>query len=153
MENNTLLSWIMSKDKQKSFIDKIVHRIKFKRYIHSLKKVSPDYYSLCEICDFFRACIFMLYKDEHDATYDRKTGERRMVFRVNNHIIDIKLEKGERINIDISRNGNVRNKSYISFVDQSYRCESKLEEKMFCNIIDIMMNDVSKQLLEIYNKI
>ena len=76
-----------------------------------------------------------------------------MVFRVNNHNNNIKLEKGERINIDISRNGNVRNKSYISFVDQSYRCESKLEEKMFCNIIDIIMNDVSKQLLEIYNKI
>lgn len=153
MENNTLLSWVMTKDNQKSFIDKILHRIKFKKYLKSLKKVSPDYYSLCEICDFFRASIFMLYKDNHDATYDRKTGERKMSFRINNHIINIKLSKGERINIEISRNGNIRNKSSISFVDQSYRCESKLEEKMFCNIIDIIMDDVTKQLLEIYNKI
>lgn len=128
---------------------KIKSYIKYKKLLHKIKKISPDYDTLEVIYEFIDQLNFAYFYclDGNnlfigDSRKDKKKyNEKSLIYKNKNVTILIKLLPDKIIEMNIERYMGYK-KTIISFKDGeagSY-INNKLEEQLFINCIDLLMN-------------
>lgn len=134
-----------------------------RKTIRAMKKISPDFSTLCRMAEFIELLRDMyMYSNTSDfhlftATYPRgytKANCCSMIYKESGFSITVVLLLETReINIEIARSSqsNKPDKEYIKFIDGEYECKDKYDEEKFSFIIACLMNGVS-ELIEYYYK-
>ena len=136
--------------------NKIKSFIKYKRLLHKLKRLSPDYNTLEIIYEFIDqlnfAYFYCLNEDDHlfigsSRKDKKKIEEKSLIYKDKSVTILIKLEADQNITIDIDRYMGYK-KTSISFTngDASGIINNKLEEQLFINCTDLIMDALIKTI-------
>lgn len=134
---------------------KVRSYIKYKKLIHTLKKITPDYNTLEIIYNFIDqlnfAYFYCLDGDNHlfigDSRKNKnKTNEKSLIYKDNSVTILIKLKPDDIISIDIERYMGYK-KTCIDFKNnESNIINNKLEEQLFINCTDLIMDSLCKTI-------
>lgn len=150
--NDLIESVLYNKHKIKSYF-------KYRKLIHRLKKLSPDYNTLEIIYDFIDqlnfAYFYCLNEDNtlfiaNSRKGKNKLGEKSLMYKNSDVKILIKLQADDIITMDISRNMGYSNTT-ISFKNGEAAINNKLEEQLFINCTDLIMDSLCK-IIKKYRK-
>lgn len=135
---------------------KIRSYIKYRKLLHKIKKISPDYNTLEVIYEFIDQLNFSyFYCLDNDNTLfignsrkdKKKIDEKSLIYKNKSVTILIKLQSDGMITLDIERYMGYK-KTVISFKNGEANgiINNKLEEQLFINCIDLIMDALYKTI-------
>lgn len=129
---------------------KIKSYFRYKRLLRKIKKLNPDYNALETIYDFIDQLNFSYF---HCLTSDNKLfigdsrkrnqlhNEKSLMYRDETVSILLKLKPDNIINLTIKRSMGYTETS-ITFPNGEIQLENKLEEQLFINCTNLIMNEL-----------